>query len=71
LLPKWVKPDFFQTFIDYLTLEDEGKITEALALFMNLTLDSAQRLLWLGDFFQILDIQRFLILEVILPKMTP
>ena len=37
---------------------------------MNQTLDVAQRLLWLADFFQISDVQRFLIVEVIIPKLN-
>jgi hypothetical protein len=34
LLPRWVKKDFFEIFIAYLTLEEANRITEAIALFM-------------------------------------
>lgn len=56
LLPKWVRADFFEIFVQYLSLEERGRITEAISVFMNQTLDVAQRLLWLADFFQISDI---------------
>ena len=65
-----MKRDFFEVFIAYLTLEEASRITEAIALFMTQPLRAVQRLLWLADFFQIIDIQRFLISEVILPKLT-
>lgn len=73
-MPKWVKADFFQVFADYLTLENEGRIPEAIGAIMHSPLSSMdlyQRLLWLSDFFQIHDLQKFLIVEIILPNMDP
>ena len=69
LLPQWVKSNFFDIFINYLILEESNRITEALSLFMIQSSEVTQRLLWVADFFQIVDIQRFLISEVIIPKL--
>lgn len=51
-----MRADFFETFARYLRLENASRITEAIALFMEQPIDIAQRLLWLADFFQIIDL---------------
>ncbi|CDW71108.1 UNKNOWN [Stylonychia lemnae] len=52
-------------------VESQGNIQQAMSMLIQQSLDFVQRILWLADFFQILDLQRFLINEVIMPKMTP
>lgn len=57
--------------MNYLKQEYEGQVAQAISLIKSQTIEQLQRILWLSDFFQIADMQRFLILEVLCPLLTP
>jgi hypothetical protein len=66
-VPKWVSPPVFEIFSRYL---ESGTLPKDQELTKKLTQQSTQRLLWLGDFFQVDKFQEKCINEIIIPNIT-